>query len=177
MKSGIRAIDFMNHKVVTVTPDMTVREAAKLMNVHRVGGVPVCEGKELVGLLTERDIMMRVTVLDKLPSSLKVGQVMQSPLKATGEKFEDLSSLARKMSEHGISKIPIVDDGKLIGIVTNKDVVAHAPDLLDTFIERLAASDKGMAGHPAAFGQCETCGSHGHLHFKMDQFICDDCIN
>jgi len=147
------------------------------MNVHRVGGVPVCEGKDLVGLLTERDIMLRVTVLDKLPSSLKVGQVMQSPLKATGEKFEDLSSLARKMSEHDISKIPIVEDGKLIGIVTNKDVVAHAPDLLDTFIERLAASNKELGGHPAAFGQCETCGSHGHLHFKMDQFICDDCIN
>ena len=81
------------------------------------------------------------------------------------------------MSEHKISKIPIVEDGKLIGIVTNKDVVAHAPDLLDTFIERLAASDKGLAGHPAAFGQCEACGSHGHLHFQMDQFICDDCIN
>ncbi len=175
MKSGIRAIDFMNHKVVTVTPDMTIREAAKLMNVHRVGGVPVCDGGDLVGLLTERDIMMRVTALDKLPSSLTVSQIMQSPLKATGTKFEDLSSLARKMREHSISKIPIVDSGKLIGIVTNKDVVAHAPDLLDTFIERLAASGKGMAGHPAAFGQCEDCGSHGHLHFQMDQFLCDDC--
>ena len=127
MKSGIRAIDFMNHKVITVTPDMTVKEAAKLMNVHRVGGVPVCEGKELLGLLTERDIMMRVTALDKLPSSLKVGQVMQSPLKAIGEKFEDLSSLARKMSEHKISKIPIVEDGKLIGIVTDGDIREAGP--------------------------------------------------
>lgn len=177
MKSGIRAIDFMNHKVITVTQDMTVREAAKLMNIHRVGGVPVCEGGALVGLLTERDIMMRVTALDKVPSSLKVKQVMQSPLKAIGEKFEDLSSLARKMSKHDISKIPIVDNGKLIGIVTNKDVVAHAPDLLDTFIERLAASNKELGGHPAAFGQCETCSSHGHLHYNMDHFICDDCIN
>jgi CBS domain-containing protein len=175
MKSGLRAIDFMSHKVVTVTPNMTIKEAAKLMNVHRVGGVPVCENGKLVGLLTERDIMLRVTALDKKPSALKVNSVMQSPLKAIGEKFEDLLSLSRKMHEHGISKIPIVDKGKLIGIVTNKDIVAHAPDLLDTFIERLAASDKGSDGHPAAFGQCETCGSHGHLHFVNGQFICDEC--
>ncbi len=175
MKSGLRAIDFMSHKVVTVTPNMTVKEAAKLMNVHRVGGVPVCEGDKLIGLLTERDIMMRVIALDKKPSTLKVSAVMQTPLKAIGKKFEDLSSLARKMHEHGISKIPIVDKGKLIGLVTNKDIVAHAPDLLETFIERLAASDKGMAGHPAAFGQCEACGSNGHLHFIRGHFICDEC--
>jgi len=175
MKSGLRAIDFMSHKVVTVTPNMTIKEAAKLMNSHRVGGVPVCEGERLVGLLTERDIMLRVIALDRRPSSLKVKSVMQSPLKATGKKFEDLSSLARKMHEHDISKIPIIDKGRLIGIVTNKDIVAHAPDLLDTFIERLAASDKGMSGHPAAFGQCEGCGSHGHLHFVSGQFTCDEC--
>jgi|TARA_Y100000310_G_scaffold339109_1_gene430775 CBS domain-containing protein len=175
MKSGLRAIDFMSHKVVTVTPDMTIKEAAKLMNTHRVGGVPVCNGDNLIGLLTERDIMMRVIALDKKPSTLKVSSVMQTPLKAIGKKFEDLSSLARKMHEHGISKIPIVDKGKLIGLVTNKDIVAHAPDLLETFIERLAASDKGRAGHPAAFGQCEACGSNGHLHFMSGQFICDEC--
>ena len=52
MKSGIRAIDIMNHNVVTCTPDMTVSEIAKLMNKHRIGGLPVCSESNLSGLIT-----------------------------------------------------------------------------------------------------------------------------
>lgn len=176
MNSGIRAIDIMSHKVVTATQNMTIFEAAKLMNKHRVGGLPVCEGDKLIGLLTERDIMMKVIAADKHPSKTTVRQVMNSPLKAHAEKFEDITSLARKMNEHDISRVPVLHEGKLVGIVTNKDILEHAPHLLETFLERIRISAKGKPEHPEAFGVCEMCNLSGHLHYTANGFICDECL-
>ncbi len=176
MTSGIRAIDIMSHKVVTANQNMTIFEAAKLMNKHRVGGLPVCEGDKLIGLLTERDIMMKVIAADKHPSKTTVRQVMNSPLKAHGQKFEDISSLARKMNEHDISRVPIIHESKLVGIVTNKDILEHAPHLLETFLERIRISVKGKPEHPEAFGICERCNLSGHLHYTINGFICDECL-
>ncbi len=176
MTSGIRAIDIMSHKVVTANQNMTIFEAAKLMNKHRIGGLPVCEGEKLIGLLTERDIMMKVIAADKHPSKITVRQVMNSPLKAHGEKFEDITSLAHKLNEHDISRVPILHDGKLVGIVTNKDILEHAPHLLENFLERERMSAKGRPEHPAAFGICELCTLSGHLHYTQDGFKCDECL-
>jgi len=175
MTSGIRAIDIMSHKVVTANQNMTIFEAAKLMNKHRIGGLPVCEGEKLIGLLTERDIMMKVIAVDKHPSKITVRQVMNSPLKAHGEKFEDITSLAHKLNEHDISRVPILHDGKLVGMVTNKDILEHAPHLLENFLERERMAAKGRPEHPAAFGICERCALSGHLHYTLDGFMCDDC--
>jgi len=176
MKSGLRAIDLMNHKVITATKNMTISEAAKLMNKYRVGGLPVCEGKKLVGLVTERDIMMKVIATEKHPSKILVNQIMSSPLRVTGEKFEDISLLARKMRDHDVSRIPIIEEDILIGIVTNKDIVRHAPDLIEILLEKMHIINQGHPSHPEAFGVCETCNSQGHLHFKKSNFICEDCL-
>ena len=176
MVSGIRAIDIMSHKLVTANQNMTIFEAAKLMNKHRIGGLPVCEGEKLIGLLTERDIMMRVIAVDKHPSKVTVKQVMNSPVKAYGEKFEDITSLAHKLNEHDISRVPILDNGKLVGIVTNKDILEHAPHLLENFLERARMASKGRPEHAAAFGICERCNLSGHLHYTLNGFMCDECL-
>tara|TARA_Y100000034_G_scaffold67949_1_gene81980 strand:+ start:1658 stop:2191 length:534 start_codon:yes stop_codon:yes gene_type:complete len=177
MGSGIRVIDIMSHKVVTATPNMTVSEVAKLMNKHRIGGVPVCEGNKFVGLITERDIMLRVIALNRKPSSLRVKQVMQSKPRVVTEKFEDLTTVTRKFVDHEVSRIPVLDGNKIVGVVTHKDVVRHAPALLDLFIEKLKVSTQGKPEHPEAFGTCESCDNTGHLHFLNESFVCDECIN
>ena len=175
MKSGIRAIDIMNHNVVTCTPDMTVSEIAKLMNKHRIGGLPVCSESNLSGLITERDIMMKVIAKGLNPKEIKVKQVMNAPLKATADKFSDIVELARLMNDYDVSRVPILDSGKLVGIVTNKDVLVNAPELLDVFVERANINKKGKPNHPEAFGVCEACSEKGHLHFSQHGFRCNDC--
>ena len=175
MKSGIRAIDIMNHNVVTCTQDMTISEVAKLMNKHRIGGLPVCSDSNLNGLITERDIMMKVIAKGLNPTNVTVKQVMNSPMKATADKFSDIVDLARLMNDYDVSRVPILDSGKLVGIVTNKDVLVNAPELLDTFVERAHINNKGKPSHPEAFGFCEICSDRGHLHYSQDGFRCDDC--
>lgn len=176
MASDIKAIDIMTGEVVLARPDMTVAEAARLMNVFRIGGLPVVENGKLIGMLTERDIMKHVVAANKKASEIIVGNVMTSPPKAVGEIDEDLSSLAEKITKFDVTRIPIIDDnGKLVGIVTNKDVLNNAKDYLEILLEQ--AKIKGeLKTDYSAFGKCELCGEAAHLIFKDNRFVCDNCI-
>lgn len=175
----INASDIMTTQVVTAVPNMGLVAAGKLMNKYRIGGLPVLNGKgRIVGILTERDIMREVIAANKKPSSLKVRDIMKTQL-ITGEPSENMTSLAKKMHKFDLTRIPIVNGEKLVGIVTNKDIIEHAPSLIELIIEQ--ARVKGPAlqynkSQPVAFGKCEKCGIHDHLTFKENQFLCEFCL-
>lgn len=173
--SGIKAVDIMTKEVVIAHGDMTVSEAAKLMNKFRIGGLPVLEEGKLIGMFTERDIMEGVVAPNKLPGEMKVKDVMTSPPKIYTTENEDMSSVARKMAEFNVTRMPVVDSAnRLRGIVTNKDVLQNAGEFIDILLEQ--AQIKGMKEEEyTAFGHCELCGDSSHLTFKKNKFICDSC--
>jgi CBS domain-containing protein len=176
MASDIKAIDIMTGEVVIARPDMTVAEAARLMNVFRIGGLPVVEGGKLTGMLTERDIMKHVVATNKKASEILVSDVMTTPPKAVGTLDEDLSSLAEKITKFDVTRIPIIDDdGKLVGIVTNKDVLNNAKDYLEVLLEQAKIKGSLRADY-SAYGKCELCGEASHLMFKDNRFVCDNCL-
>lgn len=174
MKSGVRAIDFMSTNVITATKDQTIAEIAKVLNKYRIGGLPVINSRgNIVGILTERDIMRKVISIDRKPGRTKVEDVMnKSPVLI--HKFEDMNDIAKKMKNHDVTRIPVVDGKKLVGIVTNKDVLEQSPPLIDVILEQ--AKIKGVEDEmPNALGKCEFCGSNGNLKFHRDLFLCDVC--
>ena len=72
MKSGVRAIDFMTTNVLTTTKDKTIDDIAKVLNKYRIGGLPVVNSRgNILGIITERDIMRRVISPDKKPSKIR----------------------------------------------------------------------------------------------------------
>lgn len=173
--SDIKAIDIMTSEVVLARPDMTVAEAARLMNIFRIGGLPIVEDAKLIGMLTERDIMKNVVATNKKASEVLVSAVMTCPPKVFGTLDEPLSSLAQKISKFDVTRIPIVDnEGKVVGIVTNRDVIKYSTEYLETLIEQ--AKIKGeLKQDYSAFGKCELCGQPSHLLFKDSRFVCDNC--
>jgi len=173
--SGIRAIDIMTGEVIIARPDMTISEAARLLNTFRVGGMPVVENGKLVGMLTERDIMRGVVAADRKPADVKVSDIMTAPPRVTGTIDEDLSSLADKITKFDVTRVPIIDkDGKLVGIVTNRDVLNNSKEYMEVLLEQARVKGE-LKDDYSAFGKCELCQRSSHLLFQKNRFVCDDC--
>lgn len=120
--------DVMTRDPRCVTPDASAREAAQIMREEDVGIVPVVEGSRLVGLVTDRDLAVRV-VADGRDGNTSVRDVMSSQRIATCRPDEDLERAMETMAREQVRRIPIVDErGALVGIVAQADVVRKAKD-------------------------------------------------
>jgi CBS domain-containing protein len=103
-------------------------EAARLMRDEDVGIIPVVEGDKLVGAVTDRDIAIRVVAEGKDPETTTVGEIASREL-VTIDPQQDLDEALRLMARHQVRRLPVVEeDGKLVGIVAQKDIAQHASD-------------------------------------------------
>ena len=126
----MRAIDVMSAPVYVVAPADNVAYARRLMLKHRVSRLPVMEGEELRGILTKKDIAFRLRQtepawrrrpIDRIPVSILMAQ---DPITVTPE--TGIRAVAATMLDRDISGLPVVDEGKVVGIVTKRDVVRSA---------------------------------------------------
>ena len=114
--------DVMVQNVVTVEPDQSVKEAAKRMNLYEIGCLIVVSKNGVEGIVTERDLLIKVVEAAKNAEKTKVKDVMSGKL-LTGSPNMDVVDAARLMLKRKIKKLPIVTDGKLVGLVTFTDIV------------------------------------------------------
>lgn len=113
----------MTRDVISIGSDETVDKAAKLMKEHGIANIVVESEEKPVGIITQRDILLRVTAEGRDATKIKVGKVMTSPLITTGSDTTLLDAI-RTMYQKNVRRLPIVDEnGKLIGIVTYRDVL------------------------------------------------------
>ncbi|MFQ5999647.1 MAG: cyclic nucleotide-binding/CBS domain-containing protein [Candidatus Bathyarchaeia archaeon] len=116
--------------VITIEAEATVREAVELMNRNEIGCLIVVDGEgKPVGIVTERDLLKRVLAKRKDPVRTKVKDVMSRPL-ITGTPHMDLEAAARLMFEKKIKKLPVVENGRLVGLVTLTDMVRFQPEII-----------------------------------------------
>jgi CBS domain-containing protein len=110
----------------SVTADSTVAEAARLMRDEDAGIVPITEGERLVGVVTDRDIAIKVAAEGKDPQSTKVSEIAATNL-VTIDPQQDLDEALQLMAKHQVRRLPVVEeDGKLVGILAQADVARHA---------------------------------------------------
>lgn len=114
--------DVMTKEVVVANPDWTVLEAAKRMAAKKIGGLVVLESGRPIGLLTERDILWKVTAKEKNPTKVCVREVMASPV-VTVSPLATLRSAARIMIEHNVRRLVVTRLDDVEGIVTARDIV------------------------------------------------------
>jgi CBS domain-containing protein len=125
----------MSRDVRVVPPSATLQHAAEQMRSLDVGAMPICDGKKLIGMITDRDIAVRAVADGKDPKTTKVSDVMSAEVVWCFDD-DDVTDVARVMGERQIRRIPVVDhDKKLVGIVALKDVAEHADE--DTKAETL----------------------------------------
>lgn len=113
--------DIMTKSVASISPDATIRDAAQIMQQHNVGSVPVVDTTGLVGIVTDRDIVVRNIAAGQDPSSTLVKNVMTSHV-MTASPEEDVQAISKKMSSQQIRRVPVVENQNLIGMVSLGDI-------------------------------------------------------
>jgi CBS domain-containing protein len=105
----------------TAKPDMTAADAAGLMAQLDVGVIPVTDGEQLLGLVTDRDLVVRVVADRRDPTEVKLGDILtKSPVTVTPDvKVSDARDL---MAEHQIRRLPVVKAERLVGIISMGDI-------------------------------------------------------
>ena len=116
--------DVMTRSPRTMGPQDTLADAAKVMDELNVGVVPVCEGDRLVGVVTDRDIVVRGLARDIDPATGKLSDVMSGHVR-TARQDDDVDEVLIEMANAQIRRMPVVDgEQKLIGIVTLGDIAS-----------------------------------------------------
>ncbi|CAM3416983.1 CBS domain-containing protein [Hydrogenibacillus schlegelii] len=131
--------EIMAKRVISVKHDDTVRTAAQRMRDHEIGALPVLDAHDrLAGILTDRDIVRRVVAEGK-PDTTAVKEVM-TPNPVTVSPTDDVRFVAKQMSEKQIRRLPVVDGGRVVGMVAVKDLADHAETLkyTDTVIREVS---------------------------------------
>lgn len=117
--------EIMTNDVSSVSPQDPIIDAAKIMQQRNVGCIPVCDdNKEVKGILTDRDIVIRVVAEARNPKELDVNKVMSTGL-TLGTADMDVEEAAQIMAEHQIRRLPIVENKKLIGILSIGDLATR----------------------------------------------------
>lgn len=123
MERTIRAL--MTDNPRTVAPDDHVVDAARLMRDEDAGAVPIVEGGRLVGMLTDRDIAVRLVADGRDPGTTPVSEIASQHL-VTVDPQQELDEALRLMAQHQVRRLPVVEeDGKLVGILAQADVARH----------------------------------------------------
>ena len=118
----------MTRDVEVVRPDATLQEAAQKMKAIDVGSLPVCDGRKLQGMLTDRDVAIRAVAEGRDPRQTKVREVMTADI-VYGRTGQDIKEIAETMAAHQIRRLPIVnDDNELVGIVALGDLAVDLAD-------------------------------------------------
>lgn len=116
--------DIMTRNIAYVNPDTTVTEAAQLMQKHNVGSIPVCDVSGVVGIVTDRDIVVRNVAHGTDPHTIPVKDVMTTNV-AMASPDMSIDQATNIMSSHQIRRLPVVENNKLVGMLAIGDMAAN----------------------------------------------------
>jgi CBS domain-containing protein len=126
--------DIMSGNVQTVEPQISLRNAAQTMHMQDVGSLPVCHGQRLLGMLTDRDIVVRGIAAGLDPDEACVSDVMSRGVEVCTPD-QDTQEVMRLMGERQVRRMPVVDtDGNLVGIVALADLALRQPGHIDQVV-------------------------------------------
>jgi CBS domain-containing protein len=134
-----------DRSTVTVGPQSSVTDAARLMAAHQIGGLPVVDGDRLAGIFTERDVLNRVVAAGRPPDETRVADVMSTDL-VVAELNESCEECLSRMQRSGVRHLIVLNQGRLAGILSLRDLLAadcdekaEAITLLNAYVHYIPA--------------------------------------
>jgi CBS domain-containing protein len=174
--------DIMSSPVVTLDEDSTSNNVATLMDENALGCVIITNkaGKP-VGIITERDLVVRVLAKNLVPDAIKAKEIMTSPL-VTIQSEATISEAARRMSGMDIRRLGVIYKGNLVGLISSRDILGVMPELIEiiqerTRIEDAAEAEENMVVEETPLsGYCDRCGVFSqNLKDVNGENLCEDC--
>lgn len=180
MKADVKDIlvqEIMTKSPRTGTSDMTVKQAAQVMRSARVGSLIILEGGKPIGILTERDLMNKIVAEGKSPGRVKVAQAMSQPLIYVTP-TDRITDAAEKMSRSRVRRLPVVKGEKLVGIITENDILRLSPALIEITREwsRITGRARSENKEGMSSGYCESCSAYSDQLLMVDgELLCQEC--
>ena len=139
--------ELMTKQPTTVEPDATLGEVATLMKQEDCGSIPVVEGGRLVGIVTDRDIVVRGIAAGADPRTQRASKVMSSDPVTVGPD-DDVTDAEKKMADRQIRRLPVVEGGKLVGLIVTAQIARAGNERkLGETIKEISASKGGRGSH------------------------------
>lgn len=134
-----------DHKVYTISPAAPVLDAVKLMAEKNLGALLVLDGEEFVGVISERDCTRKMLLADRLSRETPVRDIMNSPVQYVGPRHTNEECMAL-MTDKRLRHLPVMDNGKLIGLVSIGDLVKDIISEQSFIIQQLEHYIAGVKG-------------------------------
>jgi CBS domain-containing protein len=129
--------DTMTENPRSVKASVSVVEAARLMREEHIGSLPITDDEQLVGMITDRDITTRVVAEAADPMKTSVGDVYSKDL-ITVEPGKDLDEALQLMARHQVRRLPVVENGRLVGIVAQADIAISENEKTGELVEAIS---------------------------------------
>jgi len=183
MDTGIKVGDIMTRNFIHVAPDTDLRTCARTMVKKRVGSLIVKEGDKLKGILTEKDIIWAIVKKSKKDLKNIQAKALMRRKVITIKPNADITDAMAKFKKKKLRRLPVVENGKLIGFLTIKDILKIDPDLFQMIAETLKIKEetaklkRSDIEAPRKQGICEECGDYDILYHDEAQWLCDKCYS
>lgn len=155
--------EIMTAEVATANPGTSLREIANMMREEDTGAIPVLDGDELAGIVTDRDIVIRCVAEGRDPEDTTAEDILSERLE-TLEPDADVEEASMLMAKRQIRRLPVVQDGRLVGMVSLGDIAVKADEAAAEALEDVSQGVKASkAARPqAALARRETAASSSH---------------
>jgi CBS domain-containing protein len=173
----MRVKDVMKKNVITADPNLSMADVAKIMTNNRVGSVVIMSGNRPKGIITNDDIVT-VVANGQSPKGVKIKEFRKKKRGLVSAKPDDtVTDVAKKMIKNGVKRIPVIDKGKLLGIVSDKEILLVSPELIEILSEKLKMRVERVADPTREIsGICENCEAYSDNLVNVNgRWVCEDC--
>lgn len=147
------ARDIMNPSVTCVAEHASLVEAAQKMRELGVGALPICgDDDHLQGMLTDRDIILKAVAAEMDLATTEAGSMAQQVVYWV-DADATIEHMLRVMEEHQVRRLPVIDDHRLVGIVTEADIARHLPEHAIADFVRAICAQRAISEHPEPTGR------------------------
>ena len=179
----VKVSEIMKKKVKTIEPAKTVYEAARIMTNNRVGSLVVLRAGKPVDMITESDVTTIVSRgLD--PKKVKISELRKNRIKrpsglVTAKPSDNILDVTKLMVKNGVKRVPVVQGGKLKGIIADKEILTISPELIEILSEKIKTRISAVPdGSGTISGMCEECGCYSDRLRQVNEiWVCEECAS
>jgi CBS-domain-containing membrane protein len=179
----VSVAEVMNKTVITMDINTDIPAIAREMVKHDVGSVIITENEKAMGIITERDLVKGIVTENRKPGKVNASKILSTPL-VTVEPETSVVKASEIMLKANIKRLPVLENGKIIGVVSNTDILMVTPGLSTILKDLIDMNREALLSVPSiedidedfSTGICESCSYHSvDLKLVDGRYLCENC--